>query len=130
MTLIAHAHGFEPETPERVHILANGTTAPIAAAARALSGDMIDHCALVTDGFRFNEIRSYRDPSFLPGAVKYGDLPALLALNAPHGLRVADESAETCAVAVSAYEASDESDAIQFSKDSSLKEAAEWLIQE
>ena len=130
MTLIAHAHGFEPETPERVHILANGTTAPIAAAARALSGDMIDHCALVTDGFRFNEIRSYRDPSFLPGAVKYGDLPALLALNAPHALRVSDESAEACAVAVSAYEASDESDAIQFSKDSSLKEAAEWLTQE
>ena len=130
MTLIAHAHGFEPETPERVHILANGKTAPIAAAARALSGDMVDRCALITNGFRFNEIRSYRDPGFLPGAVKYGDLPALLALNSPQALRVADESAETCAVSISAYRAVKEGDAILFSKESEPKDVAEWLTKE
>ena len=35
-----------------------------------------------TRGFRFRQLKSFRDPAFLPGAVKYGDLPALLALAA------------------------------------------------
>ena len=31
--------------------------------------------------FRFANLKSYRDPDFLPGAVKYGDLPALLKIS-------------------------------------------------
>jgi hypothetical protein len=36
-----------------------------------------------TKGFRFAGLDSYLHPDFLPGAVKYGDLPGLLALSAP-----------------------------------------------
>jgi hypothetical protein len=43
--------------------------------------------------------------NLLPGAVKYGDVPALLALCAPTKLAVAGESAESTAVAAAAFNA-------------------------
>ena len=43
-------------------------------------------------GFRFANLASYRDVNFLPGAVKYGELPALLALSAPQRLLVLGET--------------------------------------
>ena len=53
---------------------------PLVAAACALAGDTVDKALIVSDGFRFENITSYRDPNFIPGAVKYGDLPGLLNL--------------------------------------------------
>ncbi len=44
-----------------------------------------------TAGFRFVELKSWKDPQFLPGAVRYGDLPGLLALNAPEALCILGE---------------------------------------
>ena len=36
--------------------------------------------SLENNRFRFANLKSYRDPNFLPGAVKYGDLLALMKL--------------------------------------------------
>lgn len=47
--------------------------------------------AVDTEGFRFSTTGIY-DPNFLPGAVKYGDLPTLLALTAPTPLWLAGEA--------------------------------------
>jgi len=33
-----------------------------------------------------------RDPSFLPGGAKYGDVPGMLALHAPHALWLTGET--------------------------------------
>ena len=44
-----------------------------------------------TEGFRFSTTTLY-DPNFLPGAVKYGDMPTLLALTAPTPLWLAGEA--------------------------------------
>ena len=126
MTLISLAQGFQPETPERVHLLATAGMAPIAAAARALADERVDRCVVFTDGFRFADVRSYRDPRFLPGAIKYGDLPALLALNAPQPLYVIGEQASSCPVTEAAYRAVG-SDELIFRKQASLEEAVDWL---
>ena len=37
-----------------------------------------DHGDFETGGFRFEQIRSFQDPRMLPGAVKFGDIPAML----------------------------------------------------
>jgi hypothetical protein len=47
--------------------------------------------AVDTEGFRF-ATAGLHDPGFLPGAVKYGDLPTLLALTAPTPLWLAGEA--------------------------------------
>jgi len=62
---------------------------PIAAAAAAMAGpDDLTELRLADDQFRFDGITSYRDPNFVPGAVKYGDLPGLLTLVAPTPVRI------------------------------------------
>jgi hypothetical protein len=61
-----------------------------AAAAKAIAGKAIDRAVIATAGFRFVDVRSTDDPDFLPGAVKYDDLPGLLALCAPSEIWIAD----------------------------------------
>ena len=73
------------------------------AAAKAQAGDAVDSVAVDTLGFRFSQLTRYRDPMFLPGSVKYGDLPALLALCAPEPLWLAGENGEIPDVTAAAY---------------------------
>ena len=83
MTMISFVRNYEAK-PERVHLAGFGSSAgTLAAAARAFAGDQIDRAALDTRGFRFATLTEFNHPDFLPGAVKYGDVPALLALAAP-----------------------------------------------
>lgn len=74
-----------------VDVAAFGSLAPVAAAARALAGPQIARAALSTGGFRFAQLRDFRDPRFLPGGAKYLDLPGLLALAVPQPLWLAGE---------------------------------------
>jgi dienelactone hydrolase len=94
LTAIKFTQGGEYET-KSLHLVGLGPEAgPIAAAARAQAGASVNRCAIDTGGFRFASLGRITHPMFLPGAVKYGDLPALLALNglaAPRPLRVAGE---------------------------------------
>src|SRR5207249_4070546 len=78
---------------------------PLLAAARAQCGDAIDQAVIDTAGFRFGQILDLRDPNFLPGGAKYGDLPALLALAAPARTWVGGETAGALALAQSQYQA-------------------------
>jgi len=73
----------------------DGPSAAWAALAAASAPELVDRLAFVTDGFRFTSVTSMEDAAFLPGAAKYGDLPALLALSAPRPLWVAGENADS-----------------------------------
>jgi hypothetical protein len=67
-------------------LVGTGGAGPVAAAARFQSGKAVSKAVIDTAGFRFVELESWKHPQFLPGAVRYGDLPGLLALNAPEAL--------------------------------------------
>ncbi len=79
--------------PESVLLLGFGATnAALACAACALARPgTVAGLAVDTEGFRFSTTGIY-DPNFLPGAVKYGDMPTLLALTAPTPLWLAGEA--------------------------------------
>lgn len=51
-----------------------------AAAANYAARGALDRVAIETGGFEFINVMSIRDPDFLPGAARYGDLGALLEL--------------------------------------------------
>ena len=104
LTLVAFVR--DDERSARIHLVGAGGAGPIVAVASALLGDVVARRAIDTEGFRFGEIRSYRDVNFLPGAVKYGDLPAILALSAPHPLWIAGEGDTLPDVLEDAYRAS------------------------
>jgi hypothetical protein len=77
-------------TNGQVLLLASGRAAAWAAGARALAAREVDRAALDLHGFRFANADRIDAPDFLPGAAKYGDVPALLALSAPGELWVND----------------------------------------
>ncbi len=72
-----------------VHVLVTGGAAPWGVAAIAMSSDKVYRSLVDTQGFRFASVKSYSDANFVPGAVKYGDLPMLLG--SINRLRVAGE---------------------------------------
>lgn len=89
LTMISFVRDHE-RAPKSLAVV--GIDAPWVAAACAQAGEAVDRIALDTAGFRFAKLDSALDPDFLPGMVKYGDLPALIALAAPQKLWIAGES--------------------------------------
>ena len=115
---------------EKVHLVGLGPVAgPIAAAARAQAAGAVDKAAIDTGGFRFASLTKFGDPMFLPGAVKYGDLPALLALGAPGTLWLAGEPGGAKDVAA-AYGAAGKADALALpGGPADALSAAAWFAQ-
>ena len=96
-----------PERPsKKVTLIGLDGAGPWVAAARAQCGQAVDQAVIDTGGFRFGKVLDLFDPNFLPGGAKYGDLPALLALNAPGPLWVAGEASEALELAQAQYNAS------------------------
>jgi dienelactone hydrolase len=115
--------------PSSVEIAAFGGTGPIAALARAVSGDAISRAAISTGGFRFGKLLDYRSPQFLPGGAKYLDVPGLLALAAPQRLWLAGEGKDPALVSEIYSKANATQQLTAFDGDASQIEnaASEWL---
>lgn len=60
-----------------------GEFGPLAILTKALAGNAVTRLAADMNQFRFETIKDTNDPMMLPGAEKYGGLPAFLALCAP-----------------------------------------------
>ncbi len=84
--------GGLPTLGGKVSVAARGWTAPLAAMAAV---DLADTpLALDPAGFRFATLTDFRHPMFVPGAVKYLDVPGLLAaVPAANPLWLADDAA-------------------------------------
>ncbi|HEX5472846.1 MAG TPA: acetylxylan esterase [Lacipirellulaceae bacterium] len=132
LTLVRFIHTAKIDSipsPSSVAVAAFGQAGPIAAAARAVSGNAIDLAAIDTGGFRFAKLLNYRDPQFLPGGAKYLDLPGLLALAAPQPLWLTGEP-NVPRVVSNVYQQLGARNALTFfNGDSSQKQAAatKWL---
>ncbi|MCH2570839.1 MAG: acetylxylan esterase [Planctomycetes bacterium] len=124
LTLIAFVHNDEHEA-ETISLVGTNGAGPIAAVARMISGDVVAHAVIDTGGFRFKDLTSWRDPSFFPGAVRYGDVPGLLGLNSPQALCVLGEGNSLPEWTRSAYDWSKAEGAVVTR--SSLQAALDWL---
>jgi hypothetical protein len=119
------------DAPEKVLLVGIGGAGPLAAAARAQAVDAVDRLVVDTGGFRFADITSIDDLDFLPGATKYGDVEALIALSAPHELWVAGESPNRLSLAQAAYRAAGEEKRLSIEsgpRDSTESRAIDWLL--
>jgi hypothetical protein len=122
LNVLAYVRGHK-DAPKQVHLVALDETAPIAAVARALSGDAVDRLAIDTHGFRFGHVLDYRSPRFQPGAAKYHDLPGVLTLANGQETWLTGETAESVKLANSAGKAR-----LKLYDGSTASEAAiEWL---
>lgn len=66
-----------------IHVVGWGEMGPVAVLAKAAAGDTVAKVAADLNGFSFDKVTATGDPMMLPGAVKYGGLPAFLRLCAP-----------------------------------------------
>ncbi|MDA0349137.1 MAG: acetylxylan esterase [Verrucomicrobia bacterium] len=97
------------------------------AAARAVSGDVVTHAAIDTDGFRFVKLKDIRDTDFLPGGIKYDDLPGMIAVSAPAKLWLSGESDEGKKFVNATYQYLNAADNISIGN-SDAKKAVDWLL--
>jgi dienelactone hydrolase len=86
LTAVAFARGLEQT--RQVHLLGWERAGPWVLLARPLCGEAVARTAADAAGFRFEQVHSTDDEMMLPGALKYGGLPALAALAAPADLYV------------------------------------------
>jgi hypothetical protein len=116
--------------PERIDLIGFGKAGLWAAAAKAQAGDTVSRLAIDTAGFRFAKLTDLASPEFLPGIVKYGDVPALLALAAPGELWLAGETTEPPAMVLAAYTASGQPGKLVTAAGdaASVDAATTWLI--
>ena len=103
---------------------------PIAVLAKAAAGDAVAKLAADLNQFRFENITKTNDPMMLPGAVKYGGLPAFLAMCAPGEVLVHNHKGTASGkLPKAAYEAAGAA-AKLVRKEEKLKpsEVIEWLV--
>jgi dienelactone hydrolase len=87
---------------KKVHLVGlDPVSGAIAAAARSRCENLVDQ-TIVNASFRFGSLNEMTHPMFVPGAVKYGDTPALIALCAPGNLTVIGDAGDLAKAAYSA----------------------------
>ena len=129
LALVSFARSSEHK-PERVDLVGLNGAGPWVAAAAAIAGPAIDRLVVDTAGFRFRGLTNFDDAAFLPSIVKYGDLPALLALTAPQPLWLAGETGEGAAAVRKSYAAAGRAPLLTEYTGGEAHEAAEavnWL---
>jgi hypothetical protein len=130
LTLVDFAHTKAFGT-QRVDIIGLNGAGHWVAAARAIAGDKIDRAAIDTGGFRFATVTAFDNPDFLPGSVKYNDLPGMISLSAPNALWLAGEGKELLPIVAATYQAAGHPENVTvFPGDAAEREkaAVEWLL--
>ena len=94
LSFLRHTEVEGHPAPSHVGVAAFGDAAVVALAARITAGNAIDRTAVDTAGFRFAALTDWRHPLFLPGGVRYLDVPGLIA-SGTGPLWIAGETAAT-----------------------------------
>lgn len=83
MNVVAGLESGGVPRPSRILLAGTGSAGEVAAAAAAMMPRQVHGAVIDTAGFRFASLDDQWHPRFVPGAVKYGDLPGLLELAGP-----------------------------------------------
>lgn len=127
LTSISSAKHHE-EKPDHVHVVGLNGAGIHAAVACAIAGTSVSSAACDTDGYRFASITDIRDVNLIPGAVKYGDVPAILALCTPIKLAVLRETAESLSMATATFKAASRMLEILPVKSAAATSIVDWLL--
>jgi dienelactone hydrolase len=127
LTAVAYARGLPGV--RRVDLVGSGKAGPWVLLARALCGDAVARTVANVDGFRFDSVRTTADEMMLPGALKYGGLPAFTALCCPGELYLHNvRDSGVAPFATDAYRAGGVSDRLHVLADAVTPEQlAGWL---
>jgi len=120
--LTAMAWARDLHGAERVNLYGNGTAGGWVILARALAGDAVERTAAEWS-WSFDRIEQMDDPNLLPGALRFGGLPAFAGLVAPAPLWLVDAE-EIPAVTRARYAIAGAADAVRLAP---RDELLDWL---
>ena len=127
--LTAAAYVLGHEKTKQVDLIGFEEAGPWVLLARALCGDAVARTAADVHGFRFEKVTTTDDPMMLPGALKYGGLPALAALAAPGELYLYNyHGTGTGRWMKAAYAAAGAPDKLAQDDGGAAADAAKWLL--
>ncbi len=128
LTVTAWIRGDDHE-PKSLQVVGVNGGGPLVAAARVIAGAKMDRVAIDTEGFRFEMLNDWQHVNFLPGAIKYGDLPTLLALSAPQPLWINGEKSIP-SITAKAYKAGGKPTAVALAPADveSTTAAIDWIL--
>lgn len=117
-------------TDGRIQLVGWESAGPWVVLARALAGNRVERCAADLNGFRFDAIQSMDDPMMLPGAVKYGGMPAFAALTTPGQILLHNERGTgTEGLVRASYELADAGQRLRIEPERlSPPEVVKWLM--
>ena len=131
LSLVSYVRHHERQ-PETVSLVGLEGAGHWVAAAAAIAETSVDRVAIANGGFRFAALDHIDHPDFLPGAVKYGDLPGLISLSAPRPTWLAAEGGESLDYARQAYSAAGRSEELTHYEgpaEEATSAAVEWLLE-
>jgi dienelactone hydrolase len=105
-----------------------GEFGPAAALAAAAAGGAVARTAADLNRFGFAKVGSTADPMMLPGAVKYGGLPAFLGLAAPAAVFAYRPPAAGLDTARAVYAAAGAAGKLTVADEATPEQVAGWLI--
>jgi dienelactone hydrolase len=128
LTAVAHARG--QKGTKQVHLLGFEQAGPWVLLARGLCGDAVARTAADMHLFRFEKVRDAGDEMMLPGALKYGGLPALAALAAPGELLLHNHQGTGAGQWLpAAYKAAGHADRLQrHAQKQTAEQVVAWLL--
>lgn len=91
LTTVSMVKHHPEKKAQRIYLVGTGEYGVIAAAAATQAREALAGVVADTGGFRFATLTDQYQPMFVPGAVKYGDTPGLLAQVAPCRMQVMGE---------------------------------------
>jgi dienelactone hydrolase len=128
LTAVAYLRGLEPV--KVIDLAGFGKAGPWVALAHGLCGDAVARTAADLNHFRFEQVKDTNDEMMLPGGLRYGGLPTLAALAAPHELLLYNaDGTGSAAFLQAAYTAAGQSGNLQ-RRDGPMEPAAvvDWLL--
>ncbi len=130
--LTAVAFAKSNDKVKSLHLVGFEKAGPWVLLARGLCGEAIDRTAADFNGFRFEQVKDFDDEMMLPGALKYGGLPGLAAVIAPHELFVHNAKMTGTGpggLLQAAYRASGQAKRLQRQEDKAdATDVANWLL--
>jgi hypothetical protein len=128
LTAIAFAQG--QQGTKKVDLIGFEQAGPWVLLARPLCGDAVERTVADCSGFRFEKVYSVNDEMMLPGALKYGGLPAFAALCAPHALFIHNHQGTGMGQRLKpAYQHAKEGALRQQAAKASAEEVVDWVVQ-
>jgi dienelactone hydrolase len=121
------AIGLKNEGAKEITLMSDDSTSAVVIAAATQLDGIVDNLIVNTNGFRFQNVDNLRDPYFLPGGAKYGDIPGMLSACHKMNIWIEGESNESLSSLIHVRNKIEQNGRLNVSKMPNAESLVQWL---